>query len=150
MSLTSTLTGRVNILKAALVISSLVVLVACAPQTQSFVTRKPVREPYVLGLSPLDSYGLWTRYQVFGDGDRMAYDTTWSLIMKNPQFLAHDDRFLLVRNAKGKTIILTSTVDGKAVWKSTKSEEHYQRLRNELSVPQNLVLQAIEPPKREQ
>jgi len=80
---------------------------------------------------------------MFLDDDSLSYDTLWTLQMKDPQSIAYDDRFLLVRNKKGKSVIMSTAPDGTRVWKSTKSEERYQELRTELAVPESLILQEI-------
>lgn len=76
----------------------------------------------------------------------MPLDTTWTLLVRDPKYVTYDDRFLLVKDAKGKTVIISATSNGKRVWRSTKSEDRYQELRTEFAVPDSLVLRGIHKP----
>lgn len=126
------------------------VVASCTVTSNQLRTQRELRSGYTLGTGRGDTYGMWYP-QAFNDGtDSMPHDTTWTLLVRNPQYVAYDDHFLLVKNAKGKVVITTMTTEGNRTWKCTKSEERYQELRTELSVPKDLVLQAIEPPKRGQ
>lgn len=119
------------------------VAASCTITSNQLRTQRELRSGYTLGTGRGDAYGMWYP-QAFGDGsDSMPHDTTWTLLVRDPKYVAYDDRFLLVKDAKGKTAIITTTPDGNRVWKSTKSEERYQELRNELAVPESLVLQEI-------
>lgn len=119
------------------------VVASCTITSQQVRTSDELRSGYVLGTDrSTNAYGLWST-RMFLDDDSLSYDTLWTLQMKDPQSIAYDDRFLLVRNKKGKSVIMSTAPDGTRVWKSTKSEERYQELRTELAVPESLILQEI-------
>jgi len=119
------------------------VIASCTITSQQVRTSDELRSGYVLGTDrSTNAYGLWST-RMFLDDDSLSYDTLWTLQMKDPQSIAYDDRFLLVRNKKGKSVIMSTAPDGTRVWKSTKSEERYQELRTELAVPESLILQEI-------
>lgn len=119
-------------------------LLSCGVSTHRVMVTKRLAPLSVIGTDPKQLYyGYWSGTPYFRDGVAPPYDTTWTLVMRDPQRIAYDDRFLLLRNAKGKSVIVTTTQDGKAVYKATKSEVRYQELRTELAVPESLVLQEI-------
>lgn len=130
--------------RVGLILFGCICLVSCAISSEGVVVAKKMPREYVLGYAK-DRHlnGLWATTQVFGDGESMPHDTIWTLIMEAPRYIAYNDNFVLARNAKGKTLIMTTTPAGKPVYKSTRSEERYQELRSELSVPDSLVLHEI-------
>lgn len=120
------------------------VMVSCGASTQRVIVSKRITPLSVIGFDPTQTvYGYWTGNVYYRNGYAPPYDTAWTLGMRNPEYLAYDDRFLLMKNAAGKMAIMTTTEMGKPVYKSTKSEVRYQLLRTELAVPESLVLQEI-------
>lgn len=119
-------------------------LISCGGTSKRIAITKSLSPIHAIGLDERQHlYGFWTGTLLYHDGIGLPYDTMWTLQMKNPKYLAYDDRFLLLRNTKGKTVIMSTTLEGRSVYKSTRSEERYHELRTELGVPENLVLQEI-------
>lgn len=124
-------------------------LVVAALSSCDSVTRTQLRSPrqqvgkWALGVGISDTYGLWTPHWTHGDGVQEPFDTTWTSVMLNPVAIAFNDTFLVVQNKRGKYLLTAMTNDGKELWKSTRSEKRFLRLRHELSIPDTLVLRPI-------
>ena len=118
-------------------------LSSCATYSDTLQPPRQSVGKWALGVGINAAYGLWSPRWGYADGVQEPFDTTWTSVMLNPVAIAFDDTSLVVLNKRGKYLLTAKTRNGKAIWKSTRSEKRYLELRAELGIPDSLMLKSI-------